>query len=42
MDPALALEMLQGLEQQERLEQRQNQDEDCFHPEGDDNFKVLA
>lgn len=29
------------LQLQERPEQRQqNQDEDCFHSEGDDNFKV--
>jgi hypothetical protein len=28
------------LQLQERPERQQNQDEDCYHTEGDDNFKV--
>jgi hypothetical protein len=28
------------LQLQERPERQQNQDEDCYHSEGDDNFKV--
>jgi hypothetical protein len=42
MDPGLEMLQGMGLEQQERPEQRQNQEEDCFHSEGDDNFKVPA